>query len=52
MSEKDIEKMKQFLEEKKKKAAAGEIQHPSKKSGGKGNTKGFSNKKSGGSLNK
>jgi hypothetical protein len=52
MSEKDIEKMKQFLEEKKKQAKGSVQAHPGKTHGKHLNSKGFHNLKSGGSLNK
>lgn len=50
MSEKNMEMMKKFLEEKKKKAAADNIARPSKKIGS--GQKAFNNKKTGGALNK
>jgi len=50
MSDKNIEMMKKFLEEKKKKATADGTARPSKKIGS--TQKGFSSKKTGGALNK
>ncbi|GEM_PF-2645583 len=52
MSEKDLEKMKQFLEEKKKKEQHNSPQHPGKTHGQHANTKGFHNTKSGGPISK
>lgn len=50
MSDKNLEMMKKFLEEKKKKATAEDKSRPSKKIGS--GQKGFSSKKTGGALNK
>lgn len=50
MTNKNLEMMKKFLDEKKKKAAADSIDKPNKKIGS--SRKAFSNKKTGGSLNK
>jgi len=50
MSEKNLEMMKKFLEEKKKKAIADNATRPSKKIGKA--QKAFNNKKTGGALNK
>ncbi len=50
MPDKNIEMMKKFLEEKKKKAAADSVARPNKKIGS--TQKGFNSKKTGGALNK
>lgn len=52
MSEKDLEKMKQFLEEKKKKEQHGTAPHPGKSHGQHANTKGFHNNKAGSPISK
>lgn len=50
MSDKNLEMMKKFLEEKKAKAASDQKMRPAKNMGSK--QKAFSNKKTGGSMNK
>jgi len=50
MPDKNIEMMKKFLEDKKKKAAADSVARPNKKIGS--TQKGFNSKKTGGALNK
>ncbi len=50
MPDKNIEMMKKFLDDKKKKAAADSVARPSKKIGS--TQKGFNSKKTGGALNK